>query len=133
MKILIENPHPNIVTYFDVNDKYVDMEKVNIKYISNESIESNEIIEPMKEVKKFLQNLGIMYIDWKLDNIGISDDGRYKLFDFDGSGLIDLETGKWILEPVLFYSYNEAIKNGFKTPKEIDNWSFDYNILHKKL
>ena len=38
-----------------------------------------------------------MYIDWKLDNVGISDiDGQYKLFDLDVSGLINIKTQKWI-------------------------------------
>jgi len=127
VQILIDNPHPNIVTYFDVNDKYVDMEELNINYFN-----PHEIIKPMKDVKQFLQNLGIMYVDWKLDNIGLANDGNYKLFDFDCSGLIDLETGKWILEPMHYYSYNAAIKNGSNTPKEIDDWTFDYNILRIK-
>jgi hypothetical protein len=35
----------------------------------------------MKNVKDFLQSLGIMYIDWKIDNIGVSNVGAYKLFD----------------------------------------------------
>ena len=40
----------------------------------------------MKKVKDFfLQNLGIIYIDWEQDNIGKGEDGNYKLFDFDGS------------------------------------------------
>jgi hypothetical protein len=43
----------------------------------------------MSNVKDFLQGLGIMYVDWKLDNIGKSlIDGKYKLFDFDASGLV---------------------------------------------
>jgi serine/threonine protein kinase len=86
----------------------------------------------MKKVKDFLQNLGIMYIDWKIDNIGKSKDGKYKLFDFDASGIVNLKTNKWTLEPAEFWSYKEATKNGKKTPQEIDDWSFDYNIIQSK-
>jgi hypothetical protein len=90
----------------------------------------NEIIEVMTNEKDFLQTLGIMYIDWKFDNMGQALDGSYKLFDFDASGLIDLQTQQWKLKAnPIYWSYNEAIKNGCKTPKEIDDWSFNYNII----
>lgn len=125
VKILMLNPFPNIANYFFINDIYVDMEKLNVNNIKIE-----EIIKPMTNVKKFLQNLGIMYIDWKIDNIGIDKNGIYKLFDFDNSGLIDVETKKWIIEPIYSFSYKEAIKNGCKTPTDIDNWSFQFNILN---
>ena len=88
-----------------------------------------EIQEVMSKVKDFLQDLGIMYIDWKFDNLAKSEDGTYKLFDFDASGLIDLLSKEWILEPQHYWNYNEAIKNGCITPKEIDDWGFNYNII----
>ena len=125
IKILMNNPYPNIVTYFDVNNRYIDMENVNTDNEKN----TKDVIEIMKKVKDFLQNLGIMYIDWKMDNIGISDNGEYKLFDFNVSGILDLKTNKWILKPLDYWSYNEAIKNGCTTPKQIDDWSFNYNML----
>ena len=53
----------------------------------------------MKEVKKFLQDIGFIYVDWKFDNIGKSKDGNYKLFDFDASGIINLDTNEWIVTP----------------------------------
>ena len=129
VKILMEHPNPNIVTYFDINKRYVDMEE--LQTINVEDLNKSVLIETMKKVKDFLQKLGIMYIDWKIDNIGISNDGKYKLFDFDASGIVDLKTNKWIIEPAEFWSYKEAKKNGCKTPQEIDNWSFDFNILDK--
>jgi serine/threonine protein kinase len=123
--ILKNNPDPNIVKYFDINDKYIDMEElVNL----SESYDHSELVKQMRRAKKFLQGLGIMYIDWKLDNIGKGKDGNYKLFDFDASGLIDLSSNSWKIEPLHYYSYNEAIKNGYRTPKEIDDWSFENNI-----
>ena len=121
VKILMKHPHPNIVTYYDITDKYVDMEEL-------QPIDSTDVQEIMRGVKDFLQGLGIMYIDWKFDNIGKSADGTYKLFDFDASGLIDSKG--WVLEPVPFWSYKKARQNA-SLPKEIDDWSFEYNIGKK--
>jgi hypothetical protein len=138
VKILMEHPHPNIVYYYDINSKYVDMEQVetpnsNPLYINVMTHEDlNEIIAVMSKVKDFLQALGIIYIDWKFDNMGKCVDGKYKLFDFDASGLIDLKTQQWKLKAnPIYWSYNEAIKNGAQTPKEMDDWSFNYNIIEE--
>jgi serine/threonine protein kinase len=92
-------------------------------------LNKGKVVEIMRKVKDFLQSLGIMYIDWKPDNIGISNDGTYKLFDFDVSGLIDLKTSKWIVKPLEYWNYKKAIENGFKTPQQIDDFSFDYGIV----
>lgn len=120
-KLLMKNPHKNIIKIYDVTKNYIDMELLNT-YINR--IDISEIKKVMAEVKTYLQNLGVIYIDWKLDNIGISPDGQYKLFDFDVSGLINKETNEWILEPPKYWSYNEATKNGMKTPIDIDNYAF---------
>jgi hypothetical protein len=124
-KILIENPFPNIVTFLNINKDYVEMEELDI----SNKLNKKELIDTMRKTKDFLQSLGIMYIDWKPDNIGISKDGTYKLFDFDVSGLIDLKTNEWIVKPLEYWNYNKAIDNGFKTPKQIDDFSFEYGIV----
>ena len=136
IKILMDHPHPNIVNYYKLSDDYITMEQVNseksnplYKPMTNEEI--IEIQQTMSKVKDFLQSLGIMYVDWKYDNLGKSLDGAYKLFDFDASGLIDLTSKEWILKPQHYWSYNEAIKNGALTPKEIDDWSFNYNMIEE--
>jgi serine/threonine protein kinase len=121
VKLLMKNPNPNIVTFYEINDKYVEMEELDI----TTKLDKNKLISIMEKVKDFLQSLGIMYIDWKPDNIGISKDGIYKLFDFDVSGVIDLNNPNvWKVKPLEYYSYNKAIKNGITNPKEIDNYSF---------
>jgi serine/threonine protein kinase len=140
VKILMEHTHPNIVYYYTINTNYVDMEQLDT-HKSNPLLteqpvmtrkELNEIIEVMIKVKDFLQALGIIYVDWKFDNMGKSVDGKYKLFDFDASGLIDLKTQQWKLKAnTLYWSYRHAIKNGAQTPKEIDDWSFNYNIIEE--
>ena len=136
IKILMEHSHPNIVTYYELSDDYITMEQVNSEKSNQlyKPMTNEEIIETqqvMVKVKDFLQDLGIMYIDWKFDNLGKSADGTYKLFDFDASGLIDLASNEWILKPQHYWSYNEAIKNGAITPKEIDDWSFNYNMIEE--
>ena len=141
VKILMEHPHPNIVNYYTINVTCADMEQVSSaksdsSFFDEGPLSYEEIIEiqqTMRKVKDFLQSLGIMYIDWKYDNLGKSVDGKYKLFDFDTSGLIDLTTHEWILKPQHFWSYNEAIKNGVKSPKEIDDWSLNYIMIEEAL
>jgi serine/threonine protein kinase len=125
VNVLMNHPHPNIATYYKVNKEYVEMEELDIQAEKDKTI----LIESMKKVKDFLQSIGIMYIDWKPDNIGISKDGTYKLFDFDASGLVDLNTNKWIVKPVDYWSYNKAIENGCETPQQIDDFAFNYEII----
>ena len=127
VNILMNNPHPNIATYYQVNKDYVEMEELNTSAKKNQT----EIIQTMTKVKDFLQSLGIMYIDWKDDNIGIANDGTYKLFDFDVSGVVDLKTNKWIVKPLEYWSYNKAIENGCKSPKQIDDFAFNYGFKKK--
>jgi serine/threonine protein kinase len=93
----------------------------------------NKIKNVMMEVKTYLQNVGIVYIDWKLDNMGISEDKQIKLFDFDASGLIDIETKQWIRRPALYWSYMQAINNGIENPIDIDNYAFDIEFNCKKI
>ena len=141
VKILMDHPHINIVNYYEISDDYITMEQVSSaksdpSFFEEGPLSYEEIIEIqqiMRKVKDFLQSLGIMYIDWKYDNLGKSLDGNYKLFDFDASGLIDLNSQEWILKPQHYWSYNEAVKNGAKTPKEIDDWSFNYNMIEEAL
>lgn len=132
----MDNPHPNTVTFYDVNDRYLDMEELdspqsNPEYYDNFEEEAPIIIKAMMEVKDFLQNLGIMYIDWKYDNMAKGKDGKYKSFDFDASGLVDLHTNKWKVNPPNYWSFNNAKQNKCKTPKQIDDWSFRHNILEE--
>jgi hypothetical protein len=137
IKILMDHPHPNIVKYYDVTDDYITMEqlcsvKVDPCYVGLEPTSYDDLIEIqeiMANVKTFLQGLGIMYVDWKFDNLAKSVDGVYKLFDFDASGLVDLNSQQWILEPQHYWNYNEALKNGCITPQTIDDWGFNYNII----
>ena len=80
-RIIMENPHPNIVKVLDVNDKegYYDTEIL----ITDGKVD----LFCLKSAKEHLYKLGIVYLDWKSDNIGVGEDGNTKVFDFDMIGL----------------------------------------------
>ena len=117
-EIIMQNPYKNIIKIYDIGKDYIDME---LLYVDMNKQDMSNVKNIMMGVKAYLQSLGIMYIDWKLDNIGISEEGEIKLFDFNASGLIDIETKEWIIKPQEWWSYNKAIKNGMATPSDIYN------------
>ena len=127
-QLLMKYPHNNIIKIYGVCDDYIDMELLNTD-MSRE--DTSNVKNAMMEAKTYLQNLGIIFIDWKLDNIGISENKQIKLFDFDCSGLIDIETKEWIIQAPFYWSYKEAIKIGMKTPTDIDNFAFNGIYKHK--
>ena len=112
-----------VVDVIHINEDSVVMEHLDIDLCY---YTLTDIKHQMRFVKDYLQSIGIMYIDWKPDNIGISrKDGMLKLFDFDASGVIDLQSNTWIIRPLDWYSYKNAIDAGMRTPKEIDDYVFD--------
>ena len=127
--ILKQNPHPNIVKVYRITDKYVDIELLS-PIMSKKDYDKKALISDALVVKNYLQSLGIMYIDWKPDNMGIAADGKYKLYDFDLSGISD---GKnWTERPAPYsWSYRQAIANGLKDPKEIDDFAFEINFIRE--
>ena len=129
-KIIMENPCENVVKIYNIYDakdtpnetSYIDMELLD-RDLLNYGLEN--IRKKMEEVKTFLQKIGIMYIDWKPDNIGIDCNGNLKLFDFNASGKINIDTKEWeITPPTIFYSYRKSIEAGYVLPVDIDNYSF---------
>ena len=128
-QILKKNNHPNIVNVYRFGINCVDIEILNTNLFN---ISYKCIRNTLLNIKNHLQNLGIVYIDWKDDQIGIDRDGKLKLFDFDCSGIFDKNTSKWIIEPPKFFAYNKAIEYGIKGPLEIDNFSFNDNFPLKK-
>jgi serine/threonine protein kinase len=151
IKILMSHKqHPNIVKFYAIHDNAIDMEELETYTTDEDYQDKNFTPHNMKQqftqmikVKDFLQSLGIMYMDWKFDNIGKAKDkdkdkNVYKLFDFDSSGLINLKTNEWLIEPLhikgydlrAIREYKRRIGTGDKpmTAKEMDDWSFEYNI-----
>lgn len=130
-RILKNNPHPNIVNLYRITESYIDIELLT-PIISEKDYDKNMVISQALLAKNHLQRLGIMYIDWKPDNIGIATDGTYKLFDFDLSGIIASNSKKWERHPAPYsWSYRQAIANGLKDPKEIDDFAFEINLIRE--
>lgn len=126
-KLIQQNPHKNIVEIYNVGKNSIDMELLNTD-IHEKNM--SDVKDAMNEAKSYLQNLGVMYIDWKLDNVGISvKDGHYKLFDFDVSGLINIKTKKWKIKPPIYAAYRKANVTGAKRPDEIDDSAFTSGFL----
>ena len=123
--------HKNLIKIYHVGDDYIDMELLDTQ-ISGKNARRGDIVKAMRELKTYLQELGIIYIDWKLDNMGFGEDGEIKLFDFDVSGLIDVHTNEWIVKPPKYWSYKQAVKNGMKKPIDIDNYAFDLEFTKYK-
>lgn len=121
-KILKAHPQPNVVTVYNITDDYVDIELVDtcIKNVK-------KAIESADNAKTQLQRCNIMYIDWKLDNMGVAKDGTYKIFDFDVSGIVKKRTpSEWKMKPLEYYTYKKIVANDKDlTPIEIDNKAFE--------
>jgi serine/threonine protein kinase len=127
-EILRKNPHPNIVSIYRITDGYIDMEE--LQHLKGPtSLHKKALLEAMNNAKDHLQSLGIMYVDWKPDNVGITADGIYKLFDFDGSGITNADKKTWLIRPSSYWSYRQAIANGLKSPIDIDNFAFEINLV----
>jgi len=119
--------HKNIVKIFDITDKYIDIEKLTpLPDEINDKDTLAKVLEAAKAAKTYLQSLGIMYIDWKPDNMGIDKHGTYKLFDFDASGIATLPgCANWKIKPPKYWSYRQALAKGLKDPKEVDDFAFE--------
>jgi hypothetical protein len=125
-QILMEQPHPNVVKVYRLTDAFVDMEKLTPV---NDLPYQEEYVISAAAAKDHLQRLGIFYMDWKSDNLGITDTGTYRLFDFDGSGIFRDE---WLIEPQPYWSYRQALDKGLTDPKEMDDYAFELNLSGKK-
>ncbi len=117
---VLDNKH--IVQIYRVADNYIDMEI--LQPIRNYQENIDIINDTAFYVKSFLQNNGIAYIDWKLDNIGLSNN-KYKLFDFDMSGTFNCITKEWIIKPFQdSYNYKKCTELKITNSIEIDNYSY---------
>lgn len=126
-KMLIDTRIQNIIKIYGIGKNYIDMEF--ITKINLTELDTHEIVDLMRKVKSQLQTVGYIYIDWKLDNIGISsEDEEYKLFDFDCSGFIDTQTKEWLIEPMrMNFRHKKLIEDKSRVyrPIEIDDICFE--------
>lgn len=107
VEIIKDHNSPKLLKIYHVNrDKnYYDAELLNISHTKIKQIKSD-----ITESVDILSGLNIVYIDFKLDNIGYSwTDKRYKLFDFDCSG-VKQSPNQWKISPPLYYNLKQAVK-----------------------
>jgi serine/threonine protein kinase len=117
-------PHPNIVKIYEVTDTHWDAELLDVDIDTKDP----RIKEQMKAAKNHLQSIGIIYMDWKYDNIGVDTYGTYKLFDFNMSGMwVDK---RWVVKPEEGWNYNTAVNAGITYPIAIDNYAFENTIVY---
>jgi len=125
-EILMVHPHPNIATIYSVQQNHIDMELLKPLNHFDPAIKT-----AMASAKAHLQSQGIMYVDWKIDNIGLATDGNYKLYNFDSSAIINTKTRVWTSKPPLWWSFGKATEKGLTDPYEIDNFSFKAGLTQQ--
>jgi len=127
---LKRNPHQNIVKIYEVGDGYYDMEIVKTG-ISLRACQKYR--KDLEKAKTHFHRIGIVYIDWKRDNMGIGADGRIKVFDFDQSGLLRRNiwySNAWNKKPSsIGYFLRNAESAGQLTPIRADNWIFEHKFM----
>jgi serine/threonine protein kinase len=86
----------HVVKIYNINDteKYYDAE-----LLDTTADYDNERTENIRNALKELHEIGIIYIDLKNDNIGKGEDGKWKIFDFNFSGICNTQFNKWTREP----------------------------------
>lgn len=125
--------HPHIVKIYEVNDEYYDMELVR----TGLSRVPEKDRECMRQLKKDLHSLGIAYLDWKIDNFGLDENGTLKMFDFNACGLFEVKgsccgrKSVWTRPPDFDgYLLRRAREQGHKkTPTECDDWIFETQFI----
>ena len=134
--------NPNIVVIYDVFPSKLILEYLPIILITENELERMKGMNELNGMKRinnsnkeflkssinnareFLNNNSIVYIDYKLDNIGIDYNGNYKLFDFDSSGIVNKTENTWIIEPPNHFVYCKLNKQYGNTIKN----KIDYDI-----
>jgi len=129
---LKRNPHPNIVKIYEVGPNYIDMELLYTDSVNSQVCRQHAT--ELRRAKNHMHRNGIVYLDWKPDNIGISLlNGKIKVFDFDMSALLQRRVwyvNQWNLRPeIKGYLWRNAENAGITTPVKIDNWIFEKKLI----
>ena len=131
---IMKNPHPNIIKIYAVGPDYVDMELLEVSSITRKFCIDH--MAELRRAKNHMHRNGIVYLDWKPDNMGVSMiNGKIKVFDFDMSGLLRrriLFLNNLKMAPEFKgFLLRKAENAGQMTPIKADDWIFD-NVFMKK-
>uniref|UniRef100_A0A6C0CSG8 Protein kinase domain-containing protein n=1 Tax=viral metagenome TaxID=1070528 RepID=A0A6C0CSG8_9ZZZZ len=112
-KKLLSHSCPHCVRIYQVKEQddnsYIDMELLAIKPYN--IIDMDQVNYDVKMALEEMHLLQIIYIDLKYDNVGFSEiDKKWKIFDFNISGIADPSFTQWIEKPPYYYSYKKATK-----------------------
>ena len=120
----------NVVDIYDISTSYIDMEMLDI---NSNMKELGDMKTDIRNAIAQLNSVGVIYIDLKRDNIGYSHtDGKWKIFDFDASGIVDAgDDTVWLMEPPNYYMYKKSSPNrlssGFKQLERVILEEFLHN------
>jgi serine/threonine protein kinase len=127
-RIVKKNPHPNIAVIYDFGPDYIDMELLKTNVTLSKI---KPFIPALRDAKNFLHSLGIVYLDWKLNNLGVSEEGVVKIFDFDMSSMF-LKDRFTEGPSTKGFFWRAAEFEGLKSPIEIDDWIFNQMIKDRE-
>lgn len=126
-KLIMKNPHKNIVTVHDITKEYVDLEILDLDFKVAEID-----LDILRDVQKYLWGLGIAYIDWHYDNIGVNKNKIVKLFDFN---ICCLFLSTYLFDHVYNYGnwYNRVFSARLKEIKSMNIKKFDEKLFNEYL
>ena len=109
VRMLLETPQDNIVTIYDLQPGYIDMELLDTNYN-----DKSTLVTDISKALDQLHGLNVVYIDLKMENVGYSKkDNCWKLFDFDVCGIVkEGSTSEWLIHPCeysFFLRYKDQI------------------------
>lgn len=88
----------SLVRIYNVMPSFYDIEMLDVGYGDTSTLADN-----LRECLRALHSIGVIYLDFRRENVGYSRvDHRWKLFDFDLSGVIDLQhRDVWLCRPFM--------------------------------